>query len=288
MVKPTKVVLKVEEGMDPAEILCTTYQMRNMYQQFSDAIAGPLDIMNYHQHHYAAIACGSNERILDVCCGRCLMLPLLRRIRPKIDRYVGVDISANNFAESTRWAGGRNIKALRMAPNIFGNGDPYYPFPVYFVESNVAEMAEPLWAQKHAPFDTIIYTAAIEHMQRDAGAQSLKECFAVLKPGGKFILSSPNTSDKADPYDTQYAAHLYEWPRTELKGAVEDAGFTIQEEFGLVAKVTGYEAKLRRHYPELVEVFAEFKKYMPSAWLYATFPVITPKIADEILFLCTK
>lgn len=72
------IVYRVEDGMDREKILCTTYQMRNFYMQFRDGFFTNLDVMNYIQHLAAAHMAKKGMNVLDVCCGRSLMLPLLR------------------------------------------------------------------------------------------------------------------------------------------------------------------------------------------------------------------
>lgn len=290
MTKPSKIVLKITDDIDPSEVLCTTYQMRNFYAQLGDGLATPLELMNYMQHHKASLMARSNDRVLDVCCGRGMMLPLLRWNRPKIASYTGVDIHPQNWLEASRLSATKDIRTKRLAPNSIGYdvATPYYPFNINFLESNVALMATPLKELRWAPFDFVIYTSAIEHMQREDGAQSLAECYSVMKRGAKLFLSSPNTTEKRDPYDTQYAAHLYEWNTDELVDELLRIGFRIDARFGLVAKVKGYREKLTEYYPDLVPVFDHFAEYMPSAWLYSFFPVITPLIADEVAIIARR
>lgn len=175
-----------------------------------------------------------------------------------------------------------------MAPNLVGSGEAYYPFNINFLEANVAKMAQPLHNLAWAPFDYVIYTSAIEHMQREDGAQSLREAYSVMKPGAKLFLSSPNTADKRDPYDTQYAAHLYEWSCDELLEELRTIGFRVKSVFGILAKVTGYRENLEASYPDLVSAFDHFAEYMPSAWLYSFFPVVTPGIADEVVIIALR
>jgi len=286
--KPNKIVLKITDDIDPSEVLCTTYQMRNMYAQFGDAFASRLDIMNYIQHHAAVLRAPANALVLDVCCGRCLLLPLLRWNRKNIRGYIGVDIEPNNYIEATRRSATKDIRDKKLASNWLGEGDPYYPFEVHFIESNVAEMSYPLREKGLTPVDYVVYTAAIEHMQKDAGLESLKQCWEVMRGGAELFLSSPNTSEKRDPYDTQYAAHLYEWPREELRDALLSIGFTIIDEFGLVAKTRGFVEKLQRIRPDLVPIFNRLSKYLPSDWLYSLFPVLVPEISDEIVLIARK
>ena len=115
-----KIVHRVEDGMNRQEILCTTYQMRNFYDQFRDGYFTNLDVMNYIQHFAAAQMAKKGANIVDVCCGRSLMLPLLRYYAKDIGSYTGVDISRKNIEEAMRGAVKKNLK-----PEELGG---YYPF----------------------------------------------------------------------------------------------------------------------------------------------------------------
>jgi 2-polyprenyl-3-methyl-5-hydroxy-6-metoxy-1,4-benzoquinol methylase len=283
---PHKIVFKVEEGMDPEEILCTTYQMRDMYSQLGTGFFSSLDIMNYIQHHAAIQGVRSGDRVLDVCCGRALLLPLLRFYKPQIAHYIGVDIEPKNWSPALTTAAMTKIKGSRFAKNSPGNEEPFYPFAVSFIESNVAIMSQALNAQGIKSVDYIVYTASIEHMQKSAGVQSLVECFELLKPDGRMFISTPNT--EGDPYDTQYAAHLYEWSLDELRQTLKQVGFIIDEEFGLTAKGRTYEDRLEESYPQYLQVFHDLKQYLPREWLYSIMPILTPSIADEVALKCRK
>lgn len=290
MSQAKKIVLKIEEGMDPRDVHCTTYQMRDVYSEVATAHLNALNITSLHMHYKAAQICKSGDKVLDVCCGRAMVLPLLRRIRPKILSYVGVDIWPANWSSAFRRSAVMNISEKRFAPNYPSEQgeEPFYPFPITFVEADVADMHKPLSDLKLSPFDMIIYMASIEHMQKTAGIQSVVECFRLLRPGGTMFLTTPNTEDKENEYDTQYAAHLYEWGRQEVRDTCESIGFVIEQEFGLLAKVRGYREAMEEEYPELVPIFDKFREYYPSTWLYSVFPVITPLIADEVAFIMSK
>lgn len=82
-----EIVYRVEDGMDREKILCTTYQMRNFYMQFRDGFFTNLDVMNYIQHLAAAHMAKKGMNVLDVCCGRSLMLPLLRYYAKDMPRF---------------------------------------------------------------------------------------------------------------------------------------------------------------------------------------------------------
>lgn len=273
-----KVVFRVEDGMNREDILCTTYQMRNFYMQFKDGFFSNLDVMNYIQHHAVALMAGKNANVLDVCCGRSLVLPLLRYYSKDINSYTGVDICESNINEAKRGASTKTI-----TPEMLENG--YYPFKTNWILSDVAVMSEKI---KKNSMDLVIYTSALEHMHKDKGSESLKECYKVMKDNGLMFLSCPNTPGNG--YETQYRAHVYEWGYDELKDYLESIGFEIVAEYGLVMKVK----KLKEFFAssevsqDLKDLFNKCAEYMPSAWLSAFFAIPYPKISDEILFVVKK
>lgn len=271
-----KIVHKIEEGMDPQDVLCTTYQMRNFYSQFRDGFFTQLDVMNYIQHHSAALLCKKGMNVVDVCCGRSLMLPLLRYYAKDINSYTGVDISEANIREAKRGAAGK-IKEEDL--------ESYYPFKVNWILSNVAEMTK--YIDKGFA-DVVIYTSALEHMHKDVGTQSLKECYSIMNPHSIMFLSCPNTPGNG--YETQYAAHVYEWGYQELKEMLAEIGFEIINEIGLVMKVK----KMKEFFAsdkvskEMKEFYTKMSSYVPSAWLSSIVSIPYPEISDEILFVVKK
>lgn len=273
-----KIVYRVEDGMNREDILCTTYQMRNFYMQFKDGFFSNLDVMNYIQHHKAALMAGKNANVLDVCCGRSLVLPLLRYYSPDINSYTGVDISEANINEAKRGASTKEI-----TPEMIENG--YYPFKTNWILSDVAKMSEKI---KKKSMDFVIYTSALEHMHKDKGSESLKECYKVMKDDALMFLSCPNTPGNG--YETQYRAHVYEWGYDELKEYLEEIGFQVVSEYGLVMKVR----KMKEFFAsskvsqDLKDLFNKCVEYMPSAWLSAFFAIPYPEISDEILFVVKK
>lgn len=271
-----KIVHKIEEGMDPQDVLCTTYQMRNFYSQFRDGFFTQLDVMNYIQHHSAALLCKKGTNVVDVCCGRSLMLPLLRYYSKEINSYTGVDICEANIREAKRGAS-EKLKEEDL--------ESYYPFKVNWILSNVAEMTNHI----EAGFaDVVIYTSALEHMHKDVGTQSLKECYQIMNPTSVMFLSCPNTPGNG--YETQYAAHVYEWGYQELKDMLDEIGFEIINEIGLVMKVK----KMKEFFTsdqvsdEMKQFYNKMASYVPSAWLSSIVSIPYPEQSDEILFVVKK
>lgn len=276
--KEKNIVFKVEDGMDPQDVYCTTYQMRNFYMQFKDGFFSNLDVMNYIQHHAAALKAKSGIKVLDVCCGRSLMLPLLRYYAKDIEEYNGVDISEANIREAKRGASDKKLTEDML--------EDYYPFKTHWYNADVSEMS------KVIPYGTkyglIIYTSALEHMHKDVGFQSLKECHKLINDQGIMFLSCPNTPGNG--YNTQYAAHVYEWGYDELLEALNDIGFEIIQEVGLVMSAKEMDAFYNSNaVNDHVKLFYQnLKNYLPTAWLTSIMGIPYPKASKEILFIVRK
>jgi len=271
-----RIVYKVGDDENPREVYASTYQMRNFYAQFADGFFSSLDVMNYMQHHAAVLKMKKGWRVLDVCCGRGLLLPMIRYYRSDIAEYIGIDLSERNISEQLRRSG---IKKIEDAYK-------YYPFKLTHIVDSVEFMDKYIESNS---IDFIIYTSSIEHMQKDVGYKSLQHCFSVLKPEHQMFFSCPNTTDKKDPYDTQYAAHVYEWDIHELRKALKEVGFEIEEEYGLVVKVKKFEKWLEERGDfELIEQYKQLKKYLPTAWLMPYIALLYPEAADEVLIIVKK
>lgn len=264
-----KIVHRVEDGMDRQDILCTTYQMRNFYRQLNDGFFSSLDVMNYIQHHQIATWCKRGNWVLDVCCGRGLLLPLLRYLSKDIGGYTGVDIEpANAVFLKQRVTDGQSVTPR-----------DYYPFPVEFVQANVAEMSGRL----SRLYDVIVYTSAIEHMHKEMGQASLLECRKVAKPGATLILTCPNTPEDQDGYQTQYRAHVYEWKRSELLVGLKQAGFKVITEYGLLIDSRTLKSEGERL--GLLPLIERLEKFVPNEWLIPVLAPMFPKTSKEIAFV---
>lgn len=272
-----KIVHKIEEGMNPQDVLCTTYQMRNFYNQFRDGFFSNLDVMNYIQHHAVALLAKKGMNVVDVCCGRSLVLPLLRYHAKDINSYTGVDICEANIREAKRGASAKVLKEEDLKD--------YYPFKTDWILSNVAEMSKHI---EKGFADLVIYTSALEHMHKDVGTQSLIECYKIMNKDSIMFLSCPNTPGNG--YETQYAAHVYEWGYDELKEKLDELGFEIINEVGLVMKVK----KMKEFFSsdkvssDMKDFYNKMSLYVPSAWLSSIVSIPYPKESDEILFVVKK
>jgi SAM-dependent methyltransferase len=140
----------------------------------------------------------------------------------------------------------------------------------------------------HQSFDFVVYTSAIEHMHKDAGQQSLHECAKVMKPGATLFLSCPNTPEDQDGYDTQYAAHVYEWKLSELRTGLREAGFAIEREYGLVIAKRQLLNAVNALGPQVRLLLEPLIEYLPNEFLTAALAAPFPTLAKEVLILARK
>lgn len=257
------IVKKIEDGMNIDEVEATTYQMRNFYQQLGGAYFSVLDTMNYIQHHQIVKWSKPDYDLLDVCCGRGLLLPMLRYQVPNLGSYTGVDIEPKN--------------AIFTKKRVTDNKpveDNYYPFPVSYIECNVREMSF------NKQFDIIVYTSSIEHMHKYDGQKSLEECNKLLKDNGKMILTCP----VGDGINNQYSVHIHEWSYEELVKGLDEANFEIVDKWGLLLN----KRELREECIKIGIPFDRMSKFIPLEWLIPVLSSLFTEKAKEIGFICRR
>jgi SAM-dependent methyltransferase len=274
-----RVVHKIEEGMDRQEVEATTYQQRNFYVQMRDGFFSRNETFNYMLHHQVAKWAPKGARVLDVCCGRGLMLPLLR-YHADLTSYTGLDIKRSNAV----WREKR-VTDGKPLTEVADGVDDYYPFTTYFVEGNVAQ-ADELCRAQGAPteFDFIIYTASIEHMHPEAGQASLRALRALASDTSAMVLTCPNTPEDQDGYDTRYKAHVYEWKLSELLPELAAAGWQVQDEWTVDARPQDVERVFREHQGR---TYDRIRAHVPQEWcIPALAPQVPVELAAEVGFWC--
>ncbi|WP_433358838.1 class I SAM-dependent methyltransferase [Streptosporangium sp. CA-115845] len=246
-------------------------QMDDFYAALHRGEAKASGLMNLMQHLIAAERCAPGAKVLDVCCGRGLALPLLRRYTPQIERYVGLDISSDNVNEARE-----RIAFLR---ETYGG-----LFPVELVECDVAEP----WPQLPA-FDVALYTSALEHLPFELGARSLRSTAQALAPGGVLLLSTPQAFGPP-PRPLQYRVHVYEWSRQEVEQVVGEAGLVVEDVMGLLPPEPDVVAdELTERYGQgAADWYRDLAARVPGALLDTVSAVSVPKKATELLYVCRR
>lgn len=278
-----ELVQKNEGEMDPDDILATTYQMRNFYKQFKDGWIDHLQVMNYMQHVAAAERSPSDATVLDVCCGRSLMLPLLRYRADDIEEYIGVEIEPDNLTPlDERVTDGTSISEN---PHLPDTPEEYYPFDVRYEVGDAADMDTML---EFNSVDYAIYTSSIEHMHKEHGEESLDALAGVMRPGAELFLSCPNTPEDQDGYDVQYKAHVYEWKLSELREALEARGFRIVQEHGLTGKISDLKNEAMATDDRATYLMRQILDYVPTDFAKPILFAPYPELASEVLIIAEK
>lgn len=246
-------------------------QMDDFYQAISDGVVKPSGVMNLMQHLYVAERCPSDSTVLDLCCGRALLIPLLKTYAPTIRRYLGVDISMAN---------------LREAEATLRRGDDRRcRFPCTFVLADVTEL--PFAADFTC--DVIVYTSSLEHLERSAGMKSLEEVARVLSRDGTLYLSTPQTPEET-PRRLQYKVHKYEWDRAELETVLHDANLTITDIIGLLPHPhDGTRRELENRFGvSAAEWYDALRTIVPYSLLAPVVATCVPDTSIELLYVCKK
>lgn len=141
--------------------------------------------------------CGAEQKVLEIGCGRgftCLCLA------PHVGTIVGTDVSTTVLAEATELLRGNNV-----------------------TNAEIIRLGADELTTKFPPdtFDTAISIDVYEHLHPEDAAEHLKQALLVLKPGGRYILVTPNRL--TGPHDMT---------RLVDPEAVEAKGFHLNETTG--------------------------------------------------------
>ena len=246
-------------------------QMDDFYSALAVGQVRSTGVMNYIQHLYVAERCPPGARLVDVCCGRGLQLPVLYQYSPHISAYAGLDIAASHLDEARC--------RIRQLDDHYGG----CPFSIELVECDVAAP----WPQRPA-FDVAVYTSAFEHLPRGQGIASLHNTAAALAAGGRLYLSTPNTPG-GPPRKLQHHVHVYEWHYDELSGVLAEAGLLIEEVIGLMPPPGGLAATLAESFGDgAARWYERLCQVVPAPFLDTVAAAAVPGISSELLYVCSR
>ena len=246
-------------------------QMDDFYAALAMGQAKSTGVMNYIQHLYVADRCPPGARLVDVCCGRGLQLPVLYRYAPHISAYVGLDIAATHLDEARQ--------RVRQLNDHYGRR----PFRVDLLECDVAGP----WPSRPA-FDVAVYTSAFEHLPREQGIASLRNAAAALTAEGRLYLSTPNTPG-SPPRRLQHRVHVYEWHYDELSGVLDKAGLVVEDLIGLLPPCGGSAAALAKHFGDgAARWYERLVEVVPVPFLDTVVAAAVPEAAAELMYVCSR
>jgi SAM-dependent methyltransferase len=247
-------------------------QMDDFYAALGAGEVKPTGIMNYLQRLLITQCCRAGDRVLDVCCGRGLQLPVLYRYQPDLHSYIGLDISPANLAQA------RDRQADLDAVND-------RQFAINFYQCDVAQ-AWPEIGQA----EVAIYTSALEHLPREHGVASLRHTAAALAPQGRLYLSTPNTPGEP-PRRLQHRVHVYEWSRQELTTVLGDVGLVVHETIGILPPLTPDQtqaAVAERYGSGAAAFYRRMREFAPEALLGPVVATALGDAATEVLYICSR
>ena len=247
-------------------------QMDDFYAALAAGQVKPTGIMNYIQRLFIAERCRPGARVIDVCCGRGLQLPVLYRYAPHIACYLGLDITQAHLEQ----ASGRAAE--------LDDAHGARPFEISLAQCDVAGAWPP------CPLaDVIIYTSALEHLPRDAGAGSLRHAAGTLSEGGTLYLSTPNTSGDP-PRMLQHGVHVYEWEYSELRAVLAGTGLTVTDTIGLLPPPPQATRQIlaRQYGPGAAEWYTRLAETIPDPFLATVSAAALGPAAAEIMYVCQR
>lgn len=249
----------------------STNEMDDFYGALAMGQVKLTGIMNYLQKLFITERCNPGDRVVDVCCGSGLQLPVFYRYRPDLGTYFGLDISAANLRSA--------VQRQDVLDNHYGA-----QFPITFLRQDVAQP----WGLG-AAFDVAIYTSALEHLPRELGIASLRNTANALAPTGRLYLSTPNTPG-IPPRELQHRVHVYEWSHDELIGVLGEVGFMVEDVVGILAPAPErVERELADRFgPGAGQLYHHLHQSVPVQLLSPVIATALAEAATETLCVCSR
>lgn len=203
------------------------------------------------KHNVLEIGCGEDKPLSKILTGGAAA---------HVNTYVGVDLNKLKPSSSQRLE--------------------------FIGEFNFIARHKELLKQRPEGFDVIVHFEVIEHMKVEHGAAMLKACFALLKPDGIMLMSTPC-------YDgVRHAAnHIHEYTVSELQKATEKAGFVVERRFGTFMDIKHIgkavpSANVQNQ--SIKDVLNALSDYFDNDAISNIFGPLYPDYARNNLWICRK
>lgn len=171
--------------------------------------------------------------------------------------YLGIDLDSKRLSE-----GAEQIQ-MRI-PAMYVQHDATVKF--FFIRSGSV--------------DYVFCGETIEHFEKRFGESLLKEIHRILKPGGKFLVSTPN-ADQTRNYDF----HVYEYRIKEMQMMLEEVGFIIEKTWGWI---TTERRVLKSNKSEVVENYRMMKKLVHKDLVVSMMAYLDPDISEAFCIESVK
>jgi SAM-dependent methyltransferase len=230
---PGRIVVCVECGLGRIDPLPTDDEIRELYpdayygapgQKFEGTVEAVVRLVGARHVRFLASGLPSGARVLDLGCGRGVLLGALADRGLEVH---GVEMSA----EAAQGADPR--AEIRIASQLRDAG-----YPAAF-------------------FDEVIVWHVLEHLRDPRG--TLQEIRRILRPGGRLVVSVPNFTSVqarwagAAWFHLDVPRHLYHFPVSALRRLLERTGYRCETEhhFSLRQNPFGWVQSALNRYTEL-------------------------------------
>ena len=163
---------------------------------------------------------GREWNLLDAACGYGELYTLLRDARKTKGakfHYTGVDLDQEKLAVA---------RLLRKAINV-------HELDIRLIDG-----------LDEQPFDVVVSSETLEHLDKSDGVYFLQLIWEVLKPGGLLVMTvpTPKFSER-----TKHKYHLYEWPRRELLDELLHLEFDVLEHWPILLHKNDWPDELKHN-----------------------------------------
>ena len=124
---------------------------------------------------------------------------------------------------------------------------------------------------KSSSVDLVYAGEIIEHFEKKFGIKLLKEIYRILRPGGNFLLSTPNKTNTKG-----YEFHVYEYRIKELKKIVKKIGFDVTSIWGWQTT----EKEIKKRGRNLLKMYDIFKNKGLKDLVVPLFAYLDPFVSD--------
>ena len=202
-----------------------------------------------------------SQSLIDIGCGYSIPARLYYRTRQALQFYIGVDGEVHydvNFGDMVTSLGSKGKLGRK---------------PVMYIQKDLA--TDPTIPLPDEVVGLVVSTEFIEHIPEASASGTIDEAYRLLKPGGRFILTTP----AAEGYGrvVMKEGHVHIWYVEELRDKLKSVGFNkVDITCGRLPGRTGLR-KIAEQYPDL-KILTET---VPRKIIKAIFSFLDDKVPDS-------
>ncbi len=163
--------------------------------------------------------------------------------------YLGIDLDSKRLSE-----GAEQIQ-MRI-PAIYVQHDATVKMD--FIKSNSV--------------DVVFCGETIEHFEKKFGELLITEIHRILRPGGIYLISTPNVNNTRN-----FDFHVYEYSIEEITEMIEKTGLTVDRTWGWI---TTERRILKSNKAEVIDIYKKMKKLVHKDLVVSMMSYLDPDISE--------